>query len=55
MAKHILCGGIFAGLDDEVRTDQTLVIENGRLSTVGPSTAAGARRRGAPLPLDPPA
>jgi len=47
MAKHILCGRLFTGLDDEVRTDQTLVIEHGRLSYVGPSAAAPAAAPGA--------
>ena len=46
MAKHIRCGRLFTGLEDEVRGDQTVVIEHGRLTYVGPSATAPAAAPG---------
>ena len=40
MAKHIKCGTLFNGLDDDAQTDQSLVIEDAILTYVGPSDKA---------------
>jgi imidazolonepropionase-like amidohydrolase len=40
MATHVRCGTLFTGTEDEARTTQTLVIDAGRLTYVGP-TAGG--------------
>lgn len=40
---HIRCKTLFTGLDVRTRADQTLVVEDGRFSYVGPSVSAPAR------------
>ena len=40
MARHIKCGTLFDGLGDDAESDQTLVIEDGLLTYVGPSDKA---------------
>jgi len=44
MATHVRCGTLFTGTEDAARTAQTLVVDSGRLTYVGP--AAGAPRAG---------
>ncbi len=40
MRKHIRCGTLFDGLGDEGKKDQTIVIEDGVISYVGPTAKA---------------
>ncbi|MDX9875408.1 MAG: amidohydrolase family protein, partial [Spongiibacteraceae bacterium] len=44
---HVRCRQLFTGLEDHVRPDQTLVIENGLISYAGPAAEAPA-----PAPTD---
>jgi hypothetical protein len=51
MATHVRCGTLFTGNEDAERRNQTLVIESGRITYVGPTDKApkadnvGASRR----------
>ena len=40
MAMHVRCGALFTGNEDAERKNQTLVIESGRLTYVGPTDKA---------------
>ncbi len=42
MRKHIRCGTLFTGLEEEARGDQTIVIEDGDIGHVGPTAEAPA-------------
>ena len=44
MAKHIRCGKLFNGLEDQARVDQTIVVDGTTIAFVGP--AAEAPKRG---------
>ena len=39
---RVRCGKLFTGLEDEARSDQTLLIDDGRITFVGPSADAPA-------------
>ena len=40
MAKHIRCGKLFNGLEDDARIDQTIVVDDASITFVGPSAEA---------------
>ena len=40
MKTHIRCGTLFSGLGDEARADETVVVDDGLISFVGPTAAA---------------
>ena len=40
MRKFLKCGHLFDGLDDDLKTDQTIVVEDGLVAYAGPSSEA---------------
>ena len=40
MKKHIRCGTLFTGLEDKAKKDQTIVVEDGLITYVGPTSKA---------------
>ena len=46
MRRYIRCGHLFDGLSDDLRTDQTVVVEDGVIAHVGPSAEAPPARDG---------
>lgn len=46
MSTHFLCGHLYDGLNGTARTDQTVVVEDGRIRFVGPTQKAPVRENG---------
>ena len=46
MRKHFICGQLFTGLEETADSDQTVVIDDDRVTFVGPAAAAPEQRPG---------
>ena len=46
MRKHLICGQLFTGLEETADTDQTVVIDDDRVTYVGAAAAAPEQRPG---------
>ncbi len=46
MRKHLICGTLFDGLAETPQTDRTIVVDDERISYVGPSAGAPEQRPG---------
>ena len=46
MRKFLRCGFLFDGLSEDVKSDQTVVVENGVIGYVGPTAEAPRARDG---------
>ena len=49
MRKHLICGTMFDGLKGTAKTDQTIVIDDDRISYAGPSAKAPDQKAGEPV------
>ena len=48
MRKFLRCGYLFDGLSDDLKSDQTAVVEDGVIAFVGPTAEAPPARAGDP-------
>ena len=49
MRKHVICGTMFDGLSGKAKSDQTIVIDDDRISYSGPSGQAPHQKPGEPV------